>query len=450
MQKLAEMIGKNENLYDTTLQFLRTLYLHTNNPHYCTLRVSLLMELHDANISDITNNDACHRFAWCLDACIREGIFEAKRSKEMLAMLEQAVSKMDDVLSDYAMALADPYAINFVTTTIFKILNIMIANEGQPRDHSKLHFLLRLLNLGLHPSDILRQPIREKKEPVMNVELLTKFIPTMMAYMVDDQVRGVNARLPPDDRESALAIIEHSGPPSDLFQKFVTEDPLAAVLAIYYTAQAASRKDRQAIIRVLPTLISANEGRCFGDQYMHCLVAGLICLGDEFSHEDLCNVVFNDIFLPAIRHGSTAIHLMKLIWHVHQHMPADRMADLNKALEGLVSTMKEQPQTTLTLELEQRAMSVYQDLQEKLKKAEETPPTSAAKTDTTGAAGTTDVMVGSESIRQLMSPVRTPSTPSYLMSPSPSMSPYHYQAYTPSTAPSMSPYPSAYSPHGSN
>lgn len=443
------MVGKNEILYDTTLQFLRTLYLHTNNPHYCTLRVSLLMELHDANISDITNNDACHRFAWCLDACIREGIFEAKRSKEMLAMLEQAVSKKDDVLSDYAMALADPYAINFVTTTILKILNIMISNEGQPRDHFKLHFLLRLLNLGLHPSNILSQTIRAKEEPVMNVELVTRFIPTMMAYMVDDQVRAVNAKLPPDDRESALAIIEHSGPPSDLFQKFVTEDCLAAVLAIYYAAQAATRKDRQAVIRVLPTLISANEGRCFGDQYMHCLVAGLICLGEEFSHEDLCNVVFNDIFLPALRHGSTAIHLMKLIWHVHQHIPTDRLADLIKSIEGLINIMKEQPQTTLSAEMEQRTISVYQELQEKLKKADETPATSAAKTVTTGSAGATEAIVGSESIRQLMTPAHTPSTPSYIMSPSPSMSPYHYQAYTPSTAPSMSPYPSAYSPHGS-
>jgi negative elongation factor B len=29
--------------------------------------------------------------------------------------------------------------------------------------------------------------------------------------MVDDQVRALNAKLPPDERESAITIIEHSG-----------------------------------------------------------------------------------------------------------------------------------------------------------------------------------------------------------------------------------------------
>ena len=32
-----------------------------------------------------------------------------------------------------------------------------------------------------------------------------------MSLMVDDQVRSLNAKLPADERESALTIIEHSG-----------------------------------------------------------------------------------------------------------------------------------------------------------------------------------------------------------------------------------------------
>ena len=32
-----------------------------------------------------------------------------------------------------------------------------------------------------------------------------------MSLMVDDQVRSLNAKLPSDERESALTIIEHSG-----------------------------------------------------------------------------------------------------------------------------------------------------------------------------------------------------------------------------------------------
>lgn len=47
IQKLVQMVGKNVLLYDTILQFLRTLFLRTKNVHYCTLRVELLMALHD-------------------------------------------------------------------------------------------------------------------------------------------------------------------------------------------------------------------------------------------------------------------------------------------------------------------------------------------------------------------------------------------------------------------
>lgn len=41
IQNLVDMIGKNVILYDTCLQFLKTLYLRTKNSHYCTLRVKI-------------------------------------------------------------------------------------------------------------------------------------------------------------------------------------------------------------------------------------------------------------------------------------------------------------------------------------------------------------------------------------------------------------------------
>jgi len=38
VKRLVDMIGHNIDLYDMTLQFLRTLYLRTRNVQYCTLR----------------------------------------------------------------------------------------------------------------------------------------------------------------------------------------------------------------------------------------------------------------------------------------------------------------------------------------------------------------------------------------------------------------------------
>lgn len=79
VQKLAHMIGNNIKLYDMVLQFLRTLFLRTRNVHYCTLRAELLMALHDLEVQDIISIDPCHKFTWCLDACIRERNVDVKR-----------------------------------------------------------------------------------------------------------------------------------------------------------------------------------------------------------------------------------------------------------------------------------------------------------------------------------------------------------------------------------
>jgi len=53
--------------------------------------------------------------------------------------------------------------------------------------------------------------IQEFKEPKLDSQVVTKFLPALMSLMVDDQVRSLNSKLPPDERESAITIIEHSG-----------------------------------------------------------------------------------------------------------------------------------------------------------------------------------------------------------------------------------------------
>lgn len=49
------------------------------------------------------------------------------------------------------------------------------------------------------------------REPKLDPQIVTKFLPALVSLMVDDDVRRLNARLPLDERESAITIIEHSG-----------------------------------------------------------------------------------------------------------------------------------------------------------------------------------------------------------------------------------------------
>ena len=41
------------------------------------------MALHDREAQDIIGVDPCHKFTWCLDACIREKNVDVKRSREL-------------------------------------------------------------------------------------------------------------------------------------------------------------------------------------------------------------------------------------------------------------------------------------------------------------------------------------------------------------------------------
>ncbi len=133
VQQLANMVGKNIKLYDMVLQFLRTLYLRTRNIHYCTLRAELLMALHDNETTEIVSIDPCHKFTWCLDACIRERYVDTKRAKELQGFLDGVRRGQEVVLGDLAMILCDPHAVYTLGVSIMGALQTLVNNEILPR-----------------------------------------------------------------------------------------------------------------------------------------------------------------------------------------------------------------------------------------------------------------------------------------------------------------------------
>lgn len=353
VQKLVKMVGKNVLLYDTILQFLRTLFLRTKNVHYCTLRVELLMALHDAEIQDITAMDPCHKFAWCLDACIREQNIDTKRFRELQEFLDSIKNNQKNVLGDLSMTLCDHYAINFLATFCIRILRSLIEKEATARENQVLHLALRMLNLGLHSWNLL--DTQNYEEPKLNVTMVTKFIPNLMSFMVDDQVRALNLKLPQDEREVSRTVIEHSGPPEESFINFVSEDALCALLTIYYTFIICKQKDKKAIMRILGTLSTSHESRAFENPFLHNLVSYLSSMGEEFAADDFSSIVFEGFLIPGLMVKNTAHHMMKLLWHIHRHLPESRLQLIKSTLESC------------RLESEQ-SRQLYQLLLEKIEK----------------------------------------------------------------------------------
>lgn len=376
VQKLAHMIGRSVKLYDMVLQFLRTLFLRTKNIHYCTLRAELLMALHDLEVQDIISVDPCHKFTWCLDACIREKNVDIKRSRELQGFLDSIKRGQEQVLGDLSMTLCDPYAVNFLASSAIKIALHLINGEALPRENAVLVLLLRMLALGLSAWHMIDS--QDFKEPKLDSQVVTKFLPALMSLMVDDQIRQLNCRLPPDERESAIAIIEHSGPPPDACQAYAELSGVAAVLSMYYAlhiggggGSSRSRGDARGLMRVLATLPNCQAQRAFEDPFLHTLVSLLILnMTDEFSSESFCTVIFDEFFLAGLGRDNVTRHLLKLLWYIHPKLPPTRLRSLLKALQP-------------TSQHNETVHSLYEALREKMNsRSSDDPSTSTVQMDT--------------------------------------------------------------------
>ncbi|KAJ8978277.1 hypothetical protein NQ317_009617 [Molorchus minor] len=212
------------------------------------------------------------------------------------------------------MTLCDPYAINFLATSAIKILQHLIHNEGMPRDNTILILLLRMLALGLS-AWILRTSRNQK----LDSQVVTKFLPALMSLMVDDQVRHLSAKLPPDEREAAITVIEHSGPLPDAVEAYIQDSAVASILAMYYTLHVAKIKDRVGLLRILTV----------------CL---LIHNAEEFQAEDFCTALFDEFFFAGLSRDNVTRHLLKLLWYDKIHsqeeatIPNEVDIDLNSPL----------------------------------------------------------------------------------------------------------------------
>ncbi|XP_075418576.1 negative elongation factor B [Tenrec ecaudatus] len=328
VQKLTQMVGKNVKLYDMVLQFLRTLFLRTRNVHYCTLRAELLMSLHDLDISDICTVDPCHKFTWCLDACIRERFVDSKRARELQGFLDGVKKGQEQVLGDLSMILCDPFAINTLSLSVIRHLQELVGQETLPRDSPDLLLLLRLLSLGQGAWDMIDSQVF--KEPKMEAELVTRFLPMLMSLVVDDHTFNVDQKLPAEER--APAAYPSSLPES--FTKFLQEQRMACEVGLYYVLHTAKQRNKSALLRLLPGLVETFGDLAFGDIFLHLLVGSLALLADEFSLEDFCTSLFDGFLLTASpRKENVHRHVLRLLLHLHHRVAPARLEALQRALE---------------------------------------------------------------------------------------------------------------------
>ncbi|KAF4801654.1 Negative elongation factor B [Turdus rufiventris] len=290
------MIGKNVKLYDMVLQFLRTLFLRTRNVHYCTLRAELLMSLHDLEISEICTVDPCHKFTWCLDACIREKFVDNKRARELQGFLDGVKKGQEQVLGDLSMILCDPFAINTLALSTIRHLQDLVGQDTLPRE----------------------------------AELITRFLPLLMSFVVDDHTFTVDQKLPSEEKGP----IPYPSTIPEAFTKFLQENRIACEIGLYYILHITKQRNKNAFLRLLPALVETFSDLAFSDIFLHLLTGNLTLLSDEFALEEFCTSLFDGFFLTACsRKENVHRHVLRLLLHLHHKVAPAKLESLQKALE---------------------------------------------------------------------------------------------------------------------
>uniref|UniRef100_A0A8C6BQJ6 Negative elongation factor complex member B n=1 Tax=Monodon monoceros TaxID=40151 RepID=A0A8C6BQJ6_MONMO len=364
VQRLTRMVGRNVKLYDMVLQFLRTLFLRTRNVHYCTLRAELLMSLHDLDVGDICSVDPCHKFTWCLDACIRERFVDSKRARELQGFLDGVKKGQEQVLGDLSMILCDPFAINTLSLSTVRHLQELVGQELLPRDSPDLLLLLRLLALGQGAWDMIDSQVF--KEPKMEVELVTRFLPTLMSFVVDDHAFNVDQKLPAEEK----APVSYPSALPETFTKFLQEQRVACEVGLYYVLHITKQRNKNALLRLLPGLVETFSDLAFGDIFLHLLTGNLALLADEFALEDFCSSLFDGFLLTASpRKENVQRHVLRLLLHLHHRVAPSKLEALQKALEP-------------TGQSGEAVKELYSQLGEKLEQLDRRKPSPAQATET--------------------------------------------------------------------
>uniref|UniRef100_A0A8C8JW63 Negative elongation factor B n=1 Tax=Oncorhynchus tshawytscha TaxID=74940 RepID=A0A8C8JW63_ONCTS len=339
--KLTQMIGKNVKLYDMVLQFLRTLFLRTRNVHYCTLRAELLMSLHDLDISEICSVDSCHK-VWP-NSCVQHVFYVTK-------MLMVLLSR------DLSMILCDPFSSNTLVLSTVRNLQELLSQDALPRDSPDLMLLLRMLSLGQGAWDMIDSQVF--KEPRLELEVVTRFLPAMLSVLVDDYTFTVEQKLPSEEKTS----LSYPTALPDNFNKYLQENRVACEMGLYYALHIAKQRNKNALQRLLPALVETYNDMASGDIFLHLLTAHLTLLSDEFGNEEFCSAVFDGFLLNSFSSKDNVHrHNLRLLLHLHQKV-------LPSCVETLVKTLEPSKQSS------DQVKELYTKLTEKLEVQKKSPP----------------------------------------------------------------------------
>jgi negative elongation factor B len=278
----------------------------------CTSILKCLIQLYE------NEADPCHKFAWCLDACIRAGFVDEKKSRELYSFLE-GIGSGNEALGDVAMLLRDPYALHAICTSILKCLIQLYENYALPRESSELECLLRLLQLGTCAHGIMESEAYH--ETSLDVELIIKFLPELLSIMSENTLRAIAHKKKEEYRPFT---------PSQHFINSLS-NPCAMHITCTYALHLLTKKELKSFCLVLPLIAKGytrSDSAQLPDIFLHLLVVRLL----EYPvpiRELTMQTILREFWLVCALGSETALlHLCHLLWGLHPRINPHQLEDI--------------------------------------------------------------------------------------------------------------------------
>ncbi|KAJ2452611.1 hypothetical protein EV183_002834 [Coemansia sp. RSA 2336] len=154
--ELSAAIGGDLRLYMQALGMIRDLFVELNDPALGTLRLDLVMVMHENDTGKLASDDICYGLAWPLDACIIKQHMDEHQVQE----LQSYFDKFDNESVPYgeiSLILSSPYTRNILAQYVLSILQEIASVSAVSQRYKELNFPRAMLTMGLSARDLIQQ-----------------------------------------------------------------------------------------------------------------------------------------------------------------------------------------------------------------------------------------------------------------------------------------------------
>ncbi|KAJ2757632.1 hypothetical protein IWQ57_007041, partial [Coemansia nantahalensis] len=177
---IVDAIGSDLQLYMQTLGMVREVFVETNGAALGTLRLDLVMAVHDRGIGKLTGDDVCYGLAWPLDACIAKQSMDERRVLELQKYFDR-IDRNNAPYGEIALMLCSPYARHILTQHILAIVEGVALGPGVNDRLAEWKWPSLMLTMGLSAHSMVLQ--EDPAIPKLNNKQVRRFFESMYAFV---------------------------------------------------------------------------------------------------------------------------------------------------------------------------------------------------------------------------------------------------------------------------